>query len=574
MTLERGIRAGPLAIAAVGLAAGAFSFAVVRGEAFYAFAGDSAAGAVAELAAGYALIAVGVVSWARRGQRHFGALLAIGGVAWFVAEWNNPEIGSSPAFTAGLLLFAAAPPIVANAALAYPARRLGRLDRLCVALAYTGALIVLGLLPALAFDPASAGCAQCPANGLLVHASPDLVDDLNRIGVQFGLAWAAILVAVLAVRLFSASQAVRRQVWPVLGPAIAYMALVAVDFAHALDRGFVGNDASDVDLRLAQAGSLLALACGVAWNWVRARRTRGELARVVVDLAASPAPGGLRDALRRALGDPSLELAYPVADGRLVDLRGRAANLDEPVTALARDGREVARVSHRPGLFDDPGIVEELAAAARLALENERLRAEAGAQLEDLRASRARVIATGDAERRRLERDLHDGAQQQLVALAFSLRLARPGLGAEVDARLEEADGELRAALEELRELANGIFPAVLADAGLAAALEALAEEAPIPVEISPLPEARFDPSVEAAAYFLVAETVRGGGAGALTISAARRDGRLVVDVGCDGVPGDLSDLEDRVGALDGSLKVVREHDRRVRVTAEIPCES
>ena len=166
--------------------------------------------------------------------------------------------------------------------------------------------------------------------------------------------------------------------------------------------------------------------------------------------------------------------------------------LGSDVTALVRDGREVALLSHRPGLLDDPGLAEEVATAARLALENERLRAQAGAQLEDLRASRARVIAAGDSERRRLERDLHDGAQQRLVGLSLSLRLARPASGRSRThrcyQRIGEADGELRTALDDLREVAHGIFPAVLADEGLGAALEAFAEDGAIPIELAGVP--------------------------------------------------------------------------------------
>lgn len=577
MTGPRVAYPGPLALALIGLAVGAVSFAFARADADYAFAGDSPARAAVELAAGSALIAVGTVSWVRWGQARFGALLVLAGTAWALTEWNNPGIGSSAAFTIGLVLFAAAPPLVAHAALAHPRGRLGtRGDRLAVAIAYFGAVVLLGLLPSLFFDPAAAGCAQCPDNQLLLRDSAGLAEDLTRIGVELGPVWALALIVALAARLVRASQAVRRQIWPVAATASIYLALVAADFIHALDRGFVSNDPTDVGLRLAQAMSLLALASAVAWRWLRARRTRREVARLVVDLAGSPAPGDLRAALAEALGDPSLELGYPLADGRLVDAGGRPVVLSGEVSALVREGREVAVVSHRAGLLDDPGLVDELAAATRLALENERLRAEARAQLEDLRASRVRVIATGDSERRRLERDLHDGAQQQLVALAFSLRLARSGLGADADssllARLDEADGELRTALAELRELANGIFPAVLADEGLAAALEALREEARIPIEITRLPDQRLGSATEAAAYFLVSETIRRGTASALRVDVERRDGRLVIEVEGDGGPGELVELEDRVGALDGTLRV-GDHGERVRVTAEIPCE-
>jgi signal transduction histidine kinase len=562
-----------------GLAVGLLSFALARSEPGYALVDDSLARAVAELGAGCALIAVGIVSWMRRPESRFGILLALAGVGWLVAEWNNPGIGSSLGFTIGLALYAIAPPLVAHAALSYPDGRLSsRIDRLVVTLAYVGAVVVLGLGPALFFDPDAAGCAQCPGNLLLVDGSAGRFEGLNQAGIDVGLVWASGLAALLIGRLVRSTDALRRLIWPVVVAATAYLVLVAADFAHSLDRGLLSNDATDIDLRLAQAMALLALSFGVVWSWVRARHTRAEVARLVVDLAHSPVPGGLRDALADTLGDPTIELAYRLPDGRLVDANGRTPTLGSDVTALVRDGREVALLSHRSGLLDDPGLAEEVAAAARLVLENERLRAQAGAQLEDLRASRARVIAAGDAERRRLERDLHDGAQQRLVGLSLSLRLARSGLGTEPDPslvlRIEEADGELRTALAELREVAHGIFPAVLADEGLGAALEAFAEDGAIPIELTELPDGRFDASVEAAAYFVVSETHRGAAPSRLRIGAARNGARLVVEVEADCAPADLTEVEDRVGALDGTIALVREPGGGVTVRAEIPCES
>jgi signal transduction histidine kinase len=573
-------RAPLLALLVGGLAVGAFSFALVRSEPGYALVDDSIGRAVAELVAGYALIAVGARSWIRRPESRFGALLVAAGIGWFLAEWNNPEIGSSLGFSVGLAFSAVAPALVAHAALTYPDGRLSsRIDRLAVTVAYLGAVVVLGLLPAIFFDPGAAGCAQCPENLLLVNDSAGRFEDLNRAGVDIGLAWSLGLAALLVLRLVRSTAALRRLIWPVVVAATAYLGLVAADFAHSLDRGFLGNDATDVDLRLAEAGALFALSLGVAWSWVRARNTRAEVARLIVELARSPAPGGLREALADTLGDPMIELAYPLEDGQLVDASGGAVTVQgEAATALVRDGQEVALLSHRAGLLDDPGLEEELAAAARLALENERLRAQAGAQLRDLRASRARVIATGDAERRRLERDLHDGAQQRLVGLSLSLRLARSGLGPEPDpsliALLDEADVELRTALAELRNVAHGIFPAVLADEGLAAALEAFAEEAPVPIELADLPEGRFEPAVEAAAYLVVSETVREGDPIGLRITATWRNGRLQIQVDGNGDPHELIEAEDRVGALDGTIAVAREPCGRFTVRAEIPCES
>ena len=175
-------------------------------------------------------------------------------------------------------------------------------------------------------------------------------------------------------------------------------------------------------------------------------------------------------------------------------------------------------------------------------------------------------------------RDLHDGAQQRLVTLSLALRLARTRLGPGVDpalaGRLDQAEAELRAALGDLRELAQGIFPVILAEEGLPAAVEALAEAVAVPIEITALPDERLGTSVEAAAYFVVSEAVRRATAGPLRVSAGRRDGRLVVEVEGDSVPAEITDLQDRAGALDGSVTVVPGPGGRAAIRAEIPCES
>jgi signal transduction histidine kinase len=244
------------------------------------------------------------------------------------------------------------------------------------------------------------------------------------------------------------------------------------------------------------------------------------------------------------------------------------------VTPLVRGGQTVALLAHRPGLLDDPGLVEQIAATARLALDNERLQAQVHAQLQDLRASRTRIVERGDAERRRLERDLHDGAQQRLVSLALSLRLARLGdVTASDAAALEQAEAEIRQALAELRELAHGLYPAALTEEGLGAALQALAEQAASPLALGRLPQERFEPKVEAAAYFLVAETLKRSRPRRAAVEAAPADGQLVVEIQTDQQPPQgLTDLADRVGALDGRLLVQAASGGGTRIRAELPC--
>ena len=565
-----------LALWPAGLAVGLASVWLARHGAGWSLAGDSLERALVELAAGYGLLAAGLLVWARRPDSAFGPLAVTAAAGWFLAEWNNPDAPWALVFTLGLVLYASAPPLVAHAALAYGDGRVrGRADRALVAVAYVGAFALLGLAPALAFDPAAQGCIECPRNLVVVADAPDVYADLTRAGVWLGVGWAAALAAVLLVRLARATPALRRVTAPVAAPAAAYLALVSASFARSTDRGFLSNDFTDRRFWLAQGVALVAVALGVAWGILRERRVRGTMARLVVQLAGSPPAGGLRDALAADLGDPTLRLAYPLDGGQLVGADGRPTDLHgaEAVTPLVRGEEQVALLGHRRGLLDDPGLVAELTSAAGLALANERLQAETRAQLENLRASRARIVETGDAERRRLERNLHDGAQQRLVGLALALRLARARVGDDAAAeRLDAASEELSRALAELRALAHGIYPAVLADEGLAAALEALAELPEPRVDLLAAPEGRLPPPVEAAAYFVVSELARRSGSGRVTVAARRENGSLLVDVELDSwTHVRLVDLEDRVGALDGRL-TLENGDSGTRVRAEIPC--
>jgi signal transduction histidine kinase len=574
---------------------GLVSLLVARAHPVGSFGGTSWVAAVAELGAGWALIAAGLRLSLRRPPNRSGYLLAAAGVSWFFAEWDNPGIGSPAAFTFGLVVWALAPPVVAHAILVYPSGRpLPVLDRVAVLAAYAGAGLVLGLLPALVFDPRQQACGQCPANLLAVTSNPGAVRVLTQWGVRLGLVWPVALAAVAAWRFTRSSAAVRWMTAPVVLGGVVYLLLVWAGFAHSLPRGELGSDPFERALWLGQAIALGTIAFGVTWAWLRARRTRSALASLVVDLGHSPPPGGLRAALARTLGDPALEIAYPLAGpGRYVDARGIAVNPaardGRTVTPLARGGTTVALLIHRTGLLDNPELVHEVVAAARIALDNERLQAVVRAQLEDLRASRARVVTVGDAERRRLERDLHDGAQQRLVSFALALRLARIRLGPDQDPDLicgmDQAGAEIGAAIEELRELAHGIYPAVLTDEGLAAAVEALCERAAVPVRVAAIPERRFPPPVEAAAYFLVAEAcgkiAAAAGASSVSVEVKQEDSRLLVEVTEEGAgeagPGlqsRFTGLADRVGALDGRLRAEQLPGRGIAIHGEIPCGS
>ena len=565
-------------ISVLAVVVGAYSVHVSRAAPGYSMAGSSWRDTVALLLAGWALVGAGLAFWIRRPSSRCGLLLACAGIAWFLPEWNSPAAAALP-FAVGLSLGAVAAALVGHAVLAYPGGRLrSPLERVVVVIAYLGSAVVLGLLPALVFDPGYT-CADCPRNPLLVAEHDALYDRLNRIAVDLGLAWALALALLVLAKLARSSPAALRAGWPVLAACAAYLGLVAGTFAASLDRGFVAPESLEHDLWLAQAIALTVLAGGVAWGLVRARRARSAVARLVVELTPS-APAGVQTALGTIVGDPELVLAYPLpGSDRLVDARGRPVDLSRRLsrTTLVRGGRPVAVVAHAPGLLDDEQLVDEMTAAAGLALDNEGLHAEVQARLDELRRSRARIVAAGDAERRRLERDLHDGAQQQLVALALSLRLVRSQVTASCDpdiaAKLDAAERELDHAIAELRELAHGIFPAVLAEAGFAVAVRALAEEGRVLIRTGDLPGDRFPPAVETAAYTLVAEAARTA-ATRVTVRGRTLSGRLVVEVEADrGEPVDLVALEDRIGALDGLLETSSE-DGCITMRAELPCGS
>ncbi len=592
---DRAVRIARFAFWPAAFGIGLITLGISRSEPGGSFAGRSWLASLAELAAGWAMIGAGLHLSFRRSRGRAGYLLAAAGVAWFFVEWNNPGIGSSVGFTLGLVTWALAPPMVAYAVLAYPSGHpLSSLDRVALLGAYAAAGLVLGLLPALFFDPHRQGCNLCPSNLLVIRNDPDAFHTISRWGVRLGLVWTITLAGLALWRLARSSPPLRRVAAPVVLGGAVYLLLVGSDFLHSMPRGELSNDPFEQRLRLGEAVALCAIALGVVWSWLRARRTRSVMARLVVELGESPPPGGLSEVLAGALGDPELEVAYPLlVPERYVDARGMtvapAAGDGRTVTPLARGGTTVAVLIHRQGLLDDPGLIEEVVSAARIALENERLQAEVRAQLEDLRASRARIVATGDAERRRLERDLHDGAQQRLVGLSLALRLFRTQLGSDPDpdvvSRIDEAEDELRLSIDELRDVAHGIYPAVLADEGLAAAVEALADRSFIPVRVVTIPDERFQSPVEAAAYFFIAEAIgpiaSSAGATSVSVAAEHIDDRLLVRVSEveAGAPDPdvqalLVDLADRVGALDGQTNVSQGPGRGFTLRAEIPCGS
>jgi signal transduction histidine kinase len=322
---------------------------------------------------------------------------------------------------------------------------------------------------------------------------------------------------------------------------------------------------------------------------VRARTAGGALGTAIVDLEPGASPDRLRHTLARALGDSTLQLAFARPDGSgYLDTAGQAVDVGRPdpgraVTQVA--GSDEAVLVYDEGLELEPQLVRLTAAAASMALEHARLQAEVQAQLEQVRASRARIVEAGDAERRRLERDLHDGAQQRLVTLSLALGMARDRAAAdpELGSLIESASKEAREALTELRELARGIHPAVLTETGLAGAIQALVERSPVATTVTSVPGGRFLAAIEATAYFVVSEAltnvVRHAMADSAEVMICQRDGRLVVQVSDDGAGGarpeggsGLRGLADRVASVGGVLRVDSPPGCGTRLEADLPC--
>ena len=546
------------------------------------FAAASEANTVVELAAGWSVIAVGFTTWIRSPEKRLGPLLTAAGLTWFLVGWTNPGTASPLAFTMGLVLSAASMPLVAHAILAFPGGRLDQFaERSAICAAYATNLLLIGLLPTLLYAPSAVGCSVCPTNLLELRSEPDLAAAIGRIGLIGAAIWVALVVLLVGRKLLRATVPARRVSLPVVAPGLAFLVLFAVTALHDLPGGVLGIDDEDTLLWQGEAIALVMLAVGVASEWVRTQRTRARVAGLVVELAESPRAGGLRDKLSVLLDDPDLVLAYPIGNDRYVDDQGRSVALDSGdtrlLTPLVRDGGEVAMLGHRRGLEDDPAQMNELVRTARLTLENERLQAVTRARLAELRTSRARVVEASDEERRHLERDLHDGAQQRVVSLLIALRLLRTRLDPDSGAimALDQAEAELRGAVADLRQVAHGIYPAILADEGLADGVEALMEGSTTHMTIDAMPRERFDLPIEAAAYFLIAEATTSGAARRARINVRHVDASLMVEVEHDGKePESVTELEDRIGALDGTVMVDKIDGGLIWIRAEIPCGS
>lgn len=538
-------------------------------------------GGLALALAGLLFVVAGIVADARRPDTVIGRLLAAVGLSWSLsaALTNAPN---RFLFTLGLVLFPLGLAGLGHLALVFPSGRASSsLERLLVRVPYGMALLGLPVIDA-------GECPECPGN--LVGIA---------IGRGFGRAYySGLLVAVLITTVAVLVVLVRR--WSAASPVARKVLLPVLPGACVFAAAYVGGLLAELGLPSGLGDRWAVLVYGLLavapfvllGGLLRARLARANVGGLVVELGDSSPSGSLRESLARALDDPTVEVAHWVPDrGLYVDAEGAVVDLPvadprRSVTLVERGGRRVGALVHDAALRDDPALVEAVSAAVGLAMENERLHAEVLARLEEVRASRARIVQSADAARRRVERDLHDGAQQRLVSVSLALGMARASLGAAPDGALgsllDQAAGEARLALKELRELAQGIHPAVLTEAGLAAALESLAERSPVPVEVVGVVDGRLPAPIEAAAYFVVSESlvnaVKHAGASAVSVRLGRDDGHLRVEVSDDGaggarvLPGSgLEGLADRVASLDGRFELVSGPGNGTLVKVELP---
>jgi signal transduction histidine kinase len=524
-------------------------------------------------------IAAGLVAWWRRPESRLGPLMVAGGFASGLSALQFAEHDLS--FTVGRIFDVLPAAVFLHVYLAFPDGRLtSRFERALVAVAYAAAI---GLQP-LKMAVSDFG----PSNLLEISVQPDAATLIERIQLVTISACCLTGIGVLIARRRRTGRPLRRPVALLIDSFALGLLMIAVLFISGLIGAFEGRTFLAIQrttlfvIGIAPIAFLIGL--------LDARLHRSAVGDLMLEIRTEPAPADLRDALARALRDPSLELAYWLPDYEVyADLEGRPVELravgGRATTPIERDGAPVAALIHDAALEDEPELVDAVRAAAGIALENGRLHAELRARLEELRGSRARILEAAQNERQLLERNLHDGAQQRLIALSLNLSLLEEHVqdDSETRAGIDEARREIASSLSELREIARGIHPAVVSGHGLAVALEQLAARAPLPVNLRVDVERRLPESLEVAAYYVVSESLaniaKHAQAETAQVDVIMRQDELVLEIVDDGIGGADSErgsgirgLADRVEALGGRLRVWTPLGGGTRVKAEIPC--
>ncbi|UGS35810.1 sensor histidine kinase [Capillimicrobium parvum] len=535
---------------------------------------------------GWSFLGAGLFAWRRRPANRVGPLMVAVGLTWLLSGFACSDLPLL--FAIGYLIGAIPFAVVVHLLLAYPTGRVREpLSRAVVVLAY--AVAGLGSLLVSLLRVHDSGAEGSPDNLFALFDAPSAANAVEAVATLMGAVIVLVAGGLLVRRWLNATSLQRKGLAPVLLTGTLFLAFLAITLT--VDQL---SDSVAIEGGVGALAALLMLAVPYAYlgGVLGSGYSRAHAVGSLIDRINQVANRqSLRDAMAESLGDPTLDLVFKRRErDEWVDAEGRrcVAPGDRGVTEILRDGEPIAAIIHRASLADDPELMRSVGSAAALALENDRLQAELRARVAELQESRANILAFGLAERRRLERDLHDGAQQRLVALSLQVNLARAKLEddpATAASLLDSAREELRQALGELRELARGIHPAVLTDQGLEAAVSALAERSPVPVTVEPLPAERLPAQVEAVAYFVVAESltnvVKYAGADEASVSVERVNGHAIVEVRDDGVGGadvgrgtGLRGLADRVAALDGKLEIVSPTGEGTLVRAAIPCAS
>jgi signal transduction histidine kinase len=521
------------------------------------------------------LLGAGLVAWWRHPDSRSGPLMLIAGFATTVStlQWANVRLP----YTIGGLFDLLVPALFLHVFLAYPSGRVpGRLGRTVVISAYGVAAGVQLVKLFLGSDPRSL---------LTVAAHPRLADVIERVQLMSLSVLCLAGVVTLAVHRRRTRHRLRRPaalLVNVFGLALVMLAVLLVAAAFRWS--------ATPTIRYATFAVLGATPVVFLLGLIDARLAQANVGALLLELQAYPTRG-LRDPLRRALRDPSLTLAYWLPDFETwADQDGRPVpppymSAARGVTVIRRTGEPVAALSYDASVSEEHELLDAVTAAAAFALDNDRLTVELRARVQELRESRARILEVALTERQRLERDLHDGAQQRLVALSLELgRLAAQVVAdADIHQRLGYARDEVGRSLAELREVAHGIYPAVLSAHGLHVALDSLASRTPVPLTLDVARDLQLPTAVKAAAYYVVAESLtniaKHAHATSARVDVHRVDASLVVETSDNGVGGadpeggsGLRGLADRIEVLGGRLRVWTPLGGGTRVRADIPC--